>query len=80
MTRLIATTAIAALIATGAFAKAHDHGVADGSPGSDIFEPGDTAGLVDDSVSKGQRGAQQKNPETRAGGIEPVVGNGKNAE
>lgn len=82
MPRLITTSALAAVLAatltTGAFAKAHDQGVADGTPGSGVFGPGDAAGLVDDLVNKGKQGEAKQDPANR-GGVTPVVGQGANA-
>lgn len=69
-------------VSTGAaLAKAHDQGVADGSfpeSTSDVVESIEGPG-ISAVVGKGQRG---ESASTNKGGnrVEPVVGNGKNAE
>ena len=79
MLKLIATTAIIASLAGGAFAKAHDQGVADGEVN---FEPGQAKDVIEGPgisaiVSKGAQGNAKKDPANR-GGVKPVVAkNGK---
>ncbi len=80
------TTAYISLLAIavstgGAFAKAHDQGVADGSfpeSTSDVVESIDGPG-ISSVVSGGARGAgaSANQGDNR---VEPVVGNGKNSQ
>lgn len=73
---------LAVAVTTGtAFAKAHDQGVADGSfpeSTSEVVESIEGPG-ISAVVGKGQRG---EGASDNKGGnrVEPVVGNGKNAE
>lgn len=53
--------------ASGAFAKAHDNGVADGSPSGDPSIGGQTAGKGGNGVSAGQKGGQRGDGASAAG-------------
>jgi hypothetical protein len=81
MTRLFITVAAALALAGPVFAKAHDQGVADGEI---VFAPGEAQTIIPGPgisavVNKGTQGEAKKDPENR-GGVEPVVGKGRNAE
>ena len=81
MFKLITTVALTAALAGPVFAKAHDQGVADGTIN---FGPGEAPKVVPGPgisvlVSKGAQGEAKKDPENR-GGVEPVVGEGANAD
>lgn len=81
MFKLITTAALSLALAGPVFAKAHDQGMADGEI---LFGPGEAAELVPGPgisalVNKGAQGDTKKDPENR-GGVEPVVGKGKNAQ
>lgn len=79
MLRLVASTAVIAALAGGAFAKAHDQGVSDGEI---PFGPGEAKDVIEGPgisaiVSKGAQGDTKKDPANR-GRDKPVVSNGRN--
>ncbi len=84
---LTAATLVLAAASGAAFAKAHDQGVADGTQN---FGPGEINGFVSEVVRNGASVLPDNDPnvpgnsvaETNRGkrsGVDPVVGNGKNA-
>ena len=78
MFRTLTATIILTTMAGGAFAKAHDQGVADGEV---LFGPGEAKDVIEGPgisaiVSKGAQGDAKKDPANR-GGVTPVVGKGK---
>ena len=69
--RLVASAGLATAIALAlpgtSFSKAHDNGVADGSPSGDASVGGQTAGQGGNGVSAGQSGGQRGDAASGAG-------------
>ncbi len=65
---LAAACMVAGLVAgSGAMAKSHDNGVADGSPSGNASVGGQTAGKGGNGVSAGQKGGQRGAAASAAG-------------